>query len=150
VNSENSDSHYINGFVLSLIHDQSETKTIRHQEEETTSSKQSGIIGNPLYWALGVAAITGIVFAPMLANGFTNWDDQFYITSNPMFADKIYWNEVFTHPLMANFHPLTMMTLAMNYQVSGLSPFTYHMVNWLLHMTNTGAGVLSRLSAFQE
>lgn len=112
-------------------------KSATTKKKKSTSSKPGGITNDPLYWALGTAIITGIVFSPMLANGFTNWDDQFYITSNPMFADKIYWNEVFTHPLMANFHPLTMMTLAMNYQVSGLSPFTYHMVNWLLHITNT-------------
>jgi len=107
------------------------------KKKKSTSSKPTGFTNNPLFWALGAAIITGFVFFPMLANGFTNWDDQFYITSNPMFAEKIYWNEVLTHPLMANFHPLTMMTLAMNYQVSGLSPFTYHLVNWLLHMANT-------------
>jgi tetratricopeptide (TPR) repeat protein len=112
-------------------------KPVATKKKKAASSKQSGFLNNPLYWALAIAIFTGIVFFPMLSNSFTNWDDQFYITSNPMFQGRIYWDEVFTHPLMANFHPLTMMTLAMNYQVSQLSPFTYYLVNWLLHMANT-------------
>lgn len=112
-------------------------KPVTGKKKKAGSSKPSGSLHNPLYWAFGIAIFTGIVFIPMLSNSFTNWDDQFYITSNPMFQGKIYWDEVFTHPLMANFHPLTMMTLAMNYQVSELSPFSYYLVNWLVHMANT-------------
>ena len=40
-------------------------------------------------------------------------------------------------PSASNYHPLTMLTLAFNYAISGTDPFSYHFVNWLLHILNT-------------
>lgn len=91
----------------------------------------------PLLWVLAVCAVTAATFFPMLSNGFTNWDDQFYITDNPMLLGPD-WATIFTTPLMANYHPLTVASLALNHMVSGLSPFSYHLVNWTLHIVNTG------------
>jgi len=107
----------------------SQTKTVRK------SARQSGT--NIWPWILGVCAITAIAFFPMLSNGFTNWDDQFYITDNPFLRGPD-WAAIFSKPLMANYHPLTVATLALNYQLSELEPFSYHLVNWLVHIINTG------------
>ena len=99
------------------------------------SGKQTGI--NVWPWILGVCALTAIAFFPMLSNGFTNWDDQFYITENAFLRGPD-WASIFSKPLMANYHPLTVATLALNYQLSELQPFSYHLVNWLVHIVNTG------------
>ena len=107
------------------------------KSKKSAQAKSSRKLVQPILWALGACILTGIVFIPMLSNGFTNWDDQFYITSNPMLLDPD-WNAIFTRPLMANYHPLTVFTLALNFQLSNLSPFSYHLVNWLLHVLNTG------------
>ena len=107
----------------------SQAKTVRK------SAKASGTTIWP--WILGVCVLTAIVFFPMLSNGFTNWDDQFYITENPMLRGPD-WASIFSKPLMANYHPLTVATLALNYQLSALEPFTYHLVNWIVHILNTG------------
>jgi tetratricopeptide (TPR) repeat protein len=37
---------------------------------------------------------------------------------------------------MGNYHPLTMISLAIDYQISGINPFTYHFTNLLLHASN--------------
>jgi tetratricopeptide (TPR) repeat protein len=98
---------------------------------------QSPEQGIPVLWLLGICAITALVFSPMLANGFTNWDDQFYITENPLLRGPD-WAGIFSKPVVSNYHPLTVGSLALNYQYGALSPYSYHLVDWLLHIVNTG------------
>jgi hypothetical protein len=88
-------------------------------------------------WLIPVFVLTGISLLPMLSNGFTNWDDDIYITRNPLIKGPD-WNAIVTEASASNYHPLTMLTLAFNYAVSGTDPFSYHFVNWLLHILNTG------------
>jgi tetratricopeptide (TPR) repeat protein len=87
-------------------------------------------------WLFGVLVITGLCLIPMLNNGFTNWDDDVYVTSNSIIKAPD-WQAIFTRPSAYNYHPLTMLTLAFNYAISGIDPFSYHLVNWLLHILNT-------------
>ena len=78
-------------------------------------------------WLISVLILTGISFLPMLANGFTNWDDDIYITNNRLLRGPD-WNAIFTGPSASNYHPLTIMTLAFNYAISGTDPFSYHFI----------------------
>jgi hypothetical protein len=87
-------------------------------------------------WLFGVLAITGVCLIPMLNNGFTNWDDDVYVTNN-LIIKAPDWGAIFTRPSAYNYHPLTMLTLAFNYAISGVDPFSYHLVNWLFHLLNT-------------
>src|SRR6187455_3642814 len=87
-------------------------------------------------WLIPVLVFTGISFLPMLTNGFTNWDDDIYITRNPLIKGPD-WNVIFTQASASNYHPLTMLTLAFNYAISETDPFSYHLVNWVLHILNT-------------
>ena len=87
-----------------------------------------------------VLAITFVLFLPALQNGFTNWDDVLYVTSNPLLksldADGL--KAIFTTPVVSNYHPLTILSLALNYQFAELSPMSYHLTSVLLHVINTG------------
>lgn len=87
-------------------------------------------------WILSLAGITLIVLSPMLNNGFTNWDDEFYVQNNALLHGPD-WKGIFTQPVNDNYHPLTIISLAINYQLSGLSPFSYLLFNLLLHLANT-------------
>ncbi len=87
-------------------------------------------------WLISILAITGVCFLPMLNNGFTNWDDDVYVTNNLLIKAPD-WKAIFTQPSAYNYHPLTMLTLAFNYAISGMDPFSYYLVNWLLHILNT-------------
>jgi tetratricopeptide (TPR) repeat protein len=87
-----------------------------------------------------VLAFTFVLFLPMFRNGFTNWDDVLYVTSNPLLkslnAEGL--KAIFSTPVVSNFHPLTILSLALNYQAGELSPTSYWITNILLHVINTG------------
>ena len=86
---------------------------------------------------IGVLLVTFIVYLPSLGNGFTNWDDPAYVTENPLVAHPQVHDLLMT-PVSGNFHPLTILSLALNYRISGYQPASYHWLNLLLHLANTG------------
>ncbi len=88
---------------------------------------------------LPVLGITFLLFLPVLKNGFTNWDDIMYVTGNPLLKDLSMdgLRAIFTTPVVSNYHPLTILTLALNYQLAELTPWTYHLTSVLLHVMNT-------------
>src|SRR6188474_1931107 len=100
------------------------------------SKVKSSANGSFLPWLIAVLAVTAISFFPMFSNGFTNWDDELYVTQNPLLKGPD-WQAIFTKASASNYHPLTILSLAFNYAVSGTDPFSYHFVNWLLHVINT-------------
>ena len=82
------------------------------------------------------AVITVLCLLPMLKNEFTNWDDEYYVINNALLRGPD-WKGIFTQPVVGNYHPLTIITLAINYQISELNPWSYLFVNLLLHTINT-------------
>ncbi|MCB0635050.1 MAG: tetratricopeptide repeat protein [Lewinella sp.] len=92
-----------------------------------------------LGWYLGLSLLTLLVYWPSLQNGFVNWDDQLYVTENPLIWDLAgNFPRILTDPVAGNHHPLTVLSLALDYQLAGLDPFQYHLTNLLLHLLNTG------------
>ena len=87
-------------------------------------------------WLLLIVCITAICLFPMLKNEFTNWDDEFYVNNNMLLRGPD-WQGIFSQSVLGNYHPLTIITLAFNYAISGLDPFSYLLVNYLLHLINT-------------
>jgi protein O-mannosyl-transferase len=106
-------------------------KTVPKKEKRALSA------GNTIFpWLVPVLVVTAASFLPMLANGFTNWDDELYVTQNPLLKGPD-WGAMFTQAAASNYHPLTMVSFGINYVFSGFDPFSYHFVNWLLHILNT-------------
>lgn len=94
-------------------------------------------------WILFVIlAVTFIVYIPSLQNDLLKtWDDQAYVTHNdlvksltPGGISRIFRED---RGLYANYHPLTTLSLAINYSMSGTSTLGYHLTNLLLHLLNT-------------
>ncbi len=81
--------------------------------------------------------ITFIAYLPVLNAGFVNWDDQQYVYENFLITSFSHLNELFTTPVQGNLHPLTMLSLAINYSISGYNAWSYHLVNLLFHLANT-------------
>ncbi|HTA27079.1 MAG TPA: tetratricopeptide repeat protein [Bacteroidia bacterium] len=94
-----------------------------------------------LHYALlgGVLIITYWCYHLTLHNQFTNWDDGLYIYENAYIKNLSanLHSILMTSAGIAYFHPLTMLTIALNYKYSGLNPESYYMVNILLHLLNT-------------
>ncbi|MFZ1917834.1 MAG: tetratricopeptide repeat protein [Terriglobales bacterium] len=89
--------------------------------------------------ALLLIAIVVIAYSPVAHNGFLNFDDGTYITTNPhikagLTAQTVKW--AFTTFEGAHYHPLTWLTHALDCQLFGLDPAAHHEVNVLLHAAN--------------
>jgi hypothetical protein len=90
-----------------------------------------------IYWMLTVCiTLSVIALAPVLKADFVNWDDSVYVTDNRAIQSLSNLNEIITTPVLRNYHPLTMLTLAFNYACSGNDATSYHVVNLLLHLLN--------------
>jgi tetratricopeptide (TPR) repeat protein len=88
-----------------------------------------------------ILIITFISFSPSLKCDFTNWDDPRYVLENPLLKSTKSENikEIFkTKEVSLNYHPLTIWSLAIDYQKGKLDkPEVYHRTNVLLHIANT-------------
>jgi len=80
--------------------------------------------------------VTFVAYLPSLGNGFLNWDDNFYVTENPVLTHPTL-HGLLTQNLGGNYHPLTMASLLLNYKISGLDAGSYHWLNLLFHIANT-------------
>ncbi len=102
--------------------------------------EHAGFVKNNLHLLLlgSVVLITFIIYAPALNNQFTNWDDGAYVTQNPYITSLSKTNlaYIFSNPIAANYHPLTIISLAINNRFAGLSPYSYILVNILIHLFN--------------
>src|SRR5258705_873673 len=97
---------------------------------------------------------TAITFERAIHNGFTKWDDQLYVTENHHIRDLSYTalESNFRSFLAGNYHPLTMVSLALDYRFWGLNPKGYHLTNVVLHLVNTLAvfGLIFLLTGSRE
>jgi len=85
-----------------------------------------------------LALLTFIAYYPVLSNQLIDWDDLKYIVESPITRDLSLQGliNMFSQPVMGNYHPLTMLSLALNFSISGASPVGYHLTNLLLHILN--------------
>lgn len=94
-----------------------------------------------LFWLAGILLLTYIAFYPSLKNGFTNWDDNVYIGENALIkslsGDNIKKMFNTENAVSNNYHPVTILSLAIDYKLSGYDPKTYHVTNLLFHLLNT-------------
>ncbi len=85
------------------------------------------------------AAVTLAVYLRSLWSGFVNYDDLGYVVENPFIRtlDKNFIKWAFTREHMGNWHPLTMVSYAVDFRFWGLNPAGYHLTNIVLHAVNT-------------
>ena len=81
-----------------------------------------------------VLGLTFLVYIPSLRGDFVNWDDPDYV--NETFFKFSDFKTLVTTPIQGNYHPLTVLSLALNYAISGMNAWSYHLVNLLLHLLN--------------
>lgn len=145
------------------LRDKNEKLTINNDELKVKSkklsntNKKSTTINNDfdknklLIYTVLLIVITFGVFSPTFKNGLTNWDDGKYIPENPFIEPfnfettkeiffskdkgKLFW--------MGNYHPLTMLSLNINYAFAkkdaegNVKVTGFQFINILLHVLNT-------------
>ncbi len=90
--------------------------------------------------ALVLAAATVILYAPVRHQPFVNYDDDAYVTGNAHVQSGLTWNTVkwaFTTYEFVNWHPLTWISHALDYQMFQLDPGGHHETSVALHVLNT-------------
>ncbi|MCW3122516.1 MAG: hypothetical protein JWQ38_2008 [Flavipsychrobacter sp.] len=86
-----------------------------------------------------ICIITFLCFRYTVNNQFTNWDDDFYVTNDPYIKAFTPHNlkVIFTEDITKNnYHPLCMLSLAINYHFSQMDPHAYYLTNILIHVAN--------------
>ncbi|HVP11830.1 MAG TPA: hypothetical protein VMV94_11655 [Phycisphaerae bacterium] len=82
-----------------------------------------------------VAIVTFAAFWPVLGAEFVNYDDDKLYVDNPNYrgfdAGHLRW--MFTTMYMGHYQPLTWLSAAMDYAISGKEPSSYHRTNLILH-----------------
>jgi tetratricopeptide (TPR) repeat protein len=88
-----------------------------------------------------IALITFLFLKVCLDLKLTNWDDLGYVITNPLIKDQsadaiknIFSTE---HPVMGNYHPLTILLYWWEYSKVGLEPYLYHLDSILCHLAVT-------------
>jgi hypothetical protein len=96
--------------------------------------------------ALAVALLVVLLYLPALGNGFVGWDDDIYVTNNPQIRSLAPSSLVrafaHVHAASGNWHPLTVVSHAVDYAIWGLHPMGHHLTSILLHGFNAALVVL--------
>jgi Tfp pilus assembly protein PilF len=87
-------------------------------------------------WGLALAVFTMLLYLPVVGHPFINYDDPDYVTENHhvqqgLSAGTIAW--ALTATDAANWHPLTWMSHALDWQLYGASAGGHHFTSVLIH-----------------
>ncbi|MFA7402505.1 MAG: tetratricopeptide repeat protein [Pelobacteraceae bacterium] len=98
------------------------------------------------------ALVTFAVFFSATGNDFVDQDDLNYIVTNPHIRtfDLRMLVESFTRFFEANWHPLTMISLALDYRLWGLDPYGFHLTNVFIHSCNVFLACFLFAGLFRE
>ena len=89
--------------------------------------------------AIVLAAVTVLIYLPVLHNGFVNYDDPDYITNNAHVKAGLTWPGIvwaFQSSEASNWHPLTWISHMIDCGLFGVNPAGHHLVNVLFHSAN--------------
>src|ERR1700756_5272847 len=88
-------------------------------------------------WAFLLIALVSVSYARVFNAGFI-WDDESHLTRNPCIVGPLGLKEIWTST-QAVYYPLVLTTFWTLHRFVGLSPWSYHLLNVLLH---AGSAVL--------
>ena len=104
-----------------------------------TQSRPHGI--EKYTWALGILLVVATVgvYYSVSSHPFVNYDDNVYVTDNAQVKtglnlDTVQW--AFTTSEAGNWHPVTWLSHAFDYQLFQAEPAGHHNTNLLLHVLN--------------
>ncbi len=96
---------------------------------------------------IAVVGVTFIAYFTAIHNELTNWDDNAYIYFNPLVKSLSFSNikDIFTQYMGGNYHPLAILSLAIDYHFYGIPGTTapgyesyqgtwYHAVSIIIHL----------------
>jgi protein O-mannosyl-transferase len=92
-----------------------------------------------LIGCLLLALATIALYSPVARDPFLNYDDGVYVTDNPHVRSGVSWNTAvwaFQTTEESDWHPITWLSHALDWQLFGPDPAGPHTVNILIHAAN--------------
>jgi protein O-mannosyl-transferase len=105
------------------------------------ATQQKNLI--PILICLALAVLTVAAFWQLKDCGFISFDDNRYVYENAYVQSGLNWNSIgqaFTSELAklsGHWCPVTWLSWMLDYQIFGLNPSGYHLINLLFHVMNT-------------
>jgi protein O-mannosyl-transferase len=96
-------------------------------------------VSRPRVIALLLAFLTLAAYLPTTQFEFINYDDNEYLTANPIVQSGLAWAGVqwaFTTGHASNWHPVTWLSHMVDVSLFGMNPGAHHFVNALFHAAN--------------
>jgi len=82
-----------------------------------------------------LSVLVFVSYIPVWKNIFV-WDDKLYIVTNELLKNFDI-KGIFTEYVVGNYHPLTVLSLAIEYALVGDKTWLYHLDNLILHILNS-------------
>jgi len=94
---------------------------------------------NPMWLMIVLVIVTFIGYVGAFKNGFVEWDDQHYVTNNQLVLNPTgaSFKQLLTQIVALNYHPITMISLALNVVLFGKGAGSFIVTNVLIHILNT-------------
>lgn len=93
----------------------------------------------PVLWQVAVLVLSVfLLYGRVIGYPYTEWDDGQYVVDNAVLKAVAQgnWCPVFTDEVMGNYHPVTMLSFAIEEVLFGGSPAARHTTNLILHALN--------------
>ena len=113
--------------------------SVKHQH--LPAGKVKPVSARPMIiWDAVIVVIAFVAFSPGLTGKFLSWDDYNYIRDNALIrvfsAGNILHIFNFKTFVVGNYHPVTILSYLIEYQLAARNPFLYHFDNLVLHLSN--------------
>ena len=105
---------------------------------QLTGSLLTGKMRTALFCVL-LAAATIALYSPVVGHSFVVFDDHDYVVANSHIHAGLKWSTLrwaFTTTAAANWHPLTWLSHALDYQLFAMNPAGHHLDSVLMHALN--------------
>lgn len=112
-------------------------KTARKQAPQPAPEAASRDIKR--FFPLLVVLLPFLLFFPSVFGSFLNWDDTLYVLNNPMVQDFSIpqLQAIFTTSFDGHYHPLLLLSFALDHLIAGNAAWYFHLMNVLLHTAST-------------
>ena len=101
--------------------------------------KLLGLQGKSYLHVGAILVVTIAALWPVIANDWVNWDDQEYVLNNWLIRDLSLSGvaAIFSAvEVLGLYHPITLLSYAVDYSLAGVNAQHYHIVNLILHLLN--------------
>lgn len=94
----------------------------------------------PVFAIAVIAAVSLVIYAQSLQNGFVIWDDDSLVYENPLVQELSLrtLKGIFTSYDPELYIPFTLLSFQVEHALFGFAPFFYHLTNLLLHIVAGG------------